>query len=117
MTAAVCEELRILSHCCRQRLGSAQRDTASCRQGAGLAAAGAATSAGVLTGSPSTAQQDSRAARWAALDAAASAPAASQQGSGQGLYPAIEDPDIVTETESENEGDEEEEGFSGLFAE
>ena len=104
-------------HCCRQRLGSTQRDTASCRQGSALAAGGAATSAGVLTGSPSTTQRDSRAARWAALDAASSAPAAPQQGSGQGLYPAIEDPDIVTETESENEGDEEEEGFSGLFAE
>ena len=87
---------------------------ASCRQGTGLAA-GAATSAGALTGSPSTAQRDSRAARWAALDAASSAPAAPQPGSGQGLYPAIEDPDIVTETESENEDDEE--GFSGLFAE
>ena len=106
-----------MSHCCRQRLGSAQRDTASCRQNAVLPAAGAATSVGILPGSPSMAQRDSRAARWAALDAASSAPAEPQPGSGQGLYPAIEDPDIVTETESENEGDEDEEGFSGLFAE
>ena len=106
-----------MPHCCRQRLGSTQRDTASCRQGAGLAAAGAATSVGMLTGPPSAAQRNSRAARWAALDAASSAPAAAQQGPGQGLYPAIEDPDIVTETDSENEGDEEEGGFSGLFAE
>ena len=61
------------------------------------------------------AQGDSRAARWAALDAAALAPAAAQQGPGQGLCPVIEDPDIVTETESENE--DEEAGFSALFAE
>ena len=67
----------------------------------------------MLTGPPSMARGDSRAARWAALDAASSAPAAAQQGSGQGLYPAIEDPDIVTETESEDE----EAGFGGLFAE
>ena len=47
----------------------------------------------------------SRAARWAALDAASSAPAVSQ-------HTAEEHPDIVTETESEDG-----EGLGGLFTE
>ncbi len=60
----------------------------------------------------SAGRSESRAARWAALDAAGSAPAL--RGFEDLEHVEAEDPDIVTETESE---DEEDDFTGGLFAE
>ena len=89
---------------CRQRLEAAHEETGICGP-----RAAAETSAGAPGRPGSAGRGDSRAARWAALDAAGSRPAA------QGLqqHAGAEDPGLVTETESE---DEEGEGFGGLFA-
>lgn len=74
---------------------AAHQESASCSAGG--------TSAGALNA------LGSRAARWAALDAASSAPAV--QSPAQHL--GAEDLDIITDTESE---DSEGEAFGGIFA-
>lgn len=100
---------------CRQRLDSAQNDASSCRQGAAQGSEGALASSGALNARAGAPRCDSRAARWATLDAASSAAAPQGLGHGQGPHGAEEvDADIVTETESEDEGGL---GFNGLFAE